>query len=467
MTKLTIWGGAGEHGRSSYLLNGKRFRLLLDCGVKRGGAGEYPLIELDEVRRLDVVLLSHAHEDHSVGLPLLYAQGYCGEVWTTRETRAQLDTYFRSWRSSVTREGHQLPYMEADEQAIRYRYLEEEGESLTWFEVIPEVWVMWGRSGHLVGSVWLLIVAEGSCVFYSGDYTAESRLLGVDCPAEALAAAGGIPHLQQGRELRSHDHPLDLAIIDAAYGMDQDTQADKLEHLEQAIRKTIARGGKVLLPVPASGRGQEMILWACKRFPDLPMAVEPRLIEGLRQLTSSPFWLRGGNKKLDQSAMDIITQFLDSHSCAIPQSDTEREQLLAEVGPSLWFVPDGMMQSALSRWYYARWADYSTHSVLITGHVSAGTFGYRLLHEPGRHGLCEVRKLRYKVHQGRKDVQQMLKRLPVRHAVLVHAEKTETVRLLEALNQNGELHHSCTLHSMTPGEQLDVEERERRYKSEM
>lgn len=244
MTKLTIWGGAGEHGRSAYLLSGRGYRLLLDCGVKKGGAGQYPLIEPGQAAMLDMVLLSHAHEDHSVALPLLYAQGYKGEVWTTRETRAQLDAYFRSWRSNINREGHELPYTEADEQAIRYRYLEEEGNCLSWFRLIPGVQVMWGRSGHLAGSVWFLIAAEGRSIFYSGDYTAESLLLAADSPAEAIQAAGGIPDADQRLRVWSCGQRLDLAVGDAAYGMDEESQSDKLRQLEQAIRRTAARGAR-------------------------------------------------------------------------------------------------------------------------------------------------------------------------------------------------------------------------------
>lgn len=43
MTKLTIWGGAGEHGRSAYLLSGGGYRLLLDCGVKKAEPDNIPL----------------------------------------------------------------------------------------------------------------------------------------------------------------------------------------------------------------------------------------------------------------------------------------------------------------------------------------------------------------------------------------------------------------------------------------
>ncbi|VTR36305.1 Ribonuclease TTHA0252 [Actinobacillus pleuropneumoniae] len=73
-----MWGGAGEHGRSAYLLSGSQVHLLLDCGVKKEGAGDYPLIQQEQVPKLDAVFLSHAHEDHSVAIPLLYRLGYEG-----------------------------------------------------------------------------------------------------------------------------------------------------------------------------------------------------------------------------------------------------------------------------------------------------------------------------------------------------------------------------------------------------
>lgn len=116
---------------------------------EKEGAGEYPLIELEIVKKLDVVLLSHAHEDHSVAIPLLYRLGYQGEVWTTRETREQLDTYFRAWRRNMERAGHALPYEEGDEQLIRYRFLEDEAEGGTWFELSLASW----RSGGAVDTL--------------------------------------------------------------------------------------------------------------------------------------------------------------------------------------------------------------------------------------------------------------------------------------------------------------------------
>lgn len=143
-------GRGREHGRSAYLLSGSKFRLLLDCGVKKEGSGQYPLIDPEIVPQLDAVLLSHAHEDHSVAIPLLYKMGYQGEVWTTRETKEQLGTYFRAWRSNMERAGYVIPYDTTDEQRIRYRFLENEADRGHWFEIIPGVAAVWGVAG-----IWL------------------------------------------------------------------------------------------------------------------------------------------------------------------------------------------------------------------------------------------------------------------------------------------------------------------------
>ncbi|WP_340015324.1 MBL fold metallo-hydrolase [Paenibacillus sp. FSL K6-1318] len=529
MIKLNVWGGAGEHGRSAYLLSGSNVRLLLDCGVKKEGTGEYPLIDPKIVPQLDAVLLSHAHEDHSVAIPLLYKMGYQGEVWTTRETRAQLRTYFANWRRFVERISEELPYDEADEQAIRYRYLEDEVVSQTWFEPIPEVKVMWGRSGHLAGSVWFGVEMEGTRIFYSGDYTSESLLLQEDCPAEAFLqastlhenpvfdassserwgaeeliamnsgqkAGGCIASQDQtfvtseasSRTLVSKVIPMkqgnftsseadgvgraniasgadsaaipsvgliDLAIVDAAYGTDQDTQADKLEQLERFIRQTIARGGKVLLPMPVVGRGQEIILWAQQQFPAVPIVVEQGLVDGMKQLMHVPYWLREkGEHVIGSSLKDEIDGFLTGRGWDLPTTTQEREQLLEQHAASLWFIPDGMMQSSLARWYYSQLSDSEENLILLTGHVAHDTFADKLLRVPDKYGVCEVQKIRYKVHQGWKDVERMLHQIPASHTVLVHADRAETDRLKEGLLRNSPS-PGTVIHSLSAGDELYV-----------
>ena len=542
MIKLNVWGGAGEHGRSAYLLSGSKFRLLLDCGVKKEGTGQYPLIDPEIVPQLDAVLLSHAHEDHSVAIPLLYKMGYQGEVWTTRETMEQLGTYFWAWRSNMERAGYVIPYDKTDEQRIRYRFLENEAERGHWFEIIPGVAAVWGRSGHLAGSVWFGLEMEGKRILYSGDYTSESMFLQDDDVADGFRWAdlnrhsrvGVVPapvqslqdmsnfnapnvkmdanseqvsemvlgqamgqilvdqsayaqtlaatestgsetalnssallhsnilpeqmHRRESIEARasmsdSSQVKLDLAIVDAAYGTDQDTQVDKLQQLESAISSTLARGGKVLLPMPAVGRGQEIILWAQQCFQDIPMIVEQKLVDGMTQLHRVPYWLRTEERIGEVSPADSIDHFLSGEGWAKTSTEEERLQLLEQHHVSLWFVPDGMMQSSLARWYYEKWASDEKNLILLTGHVAAGTFADELLRHPEEYGKCEVRKLRYKVHQGWRDVEQMLGRISARHTVLVHTDLAETERLRQGLLDEGSS-AEADIHALSPGDEL-------------
>ncbi|WKL04737.1 hypothetical protein Q0F98_18745 [Paenibacillus amylolyticus] len=241
-----------------------------------------------------------------------------------------------------------------------------------------------------------------------------------------------------------------------AYGTDQDTQADKLEQLERAIRQTIAQGGKVLLPMPVVGRGQEIILWAQQQFPAIPIVVEQGLVDGMKQLMHVPYWLREKGEHVNGSSLkDKIDGFLTGRGWDLPTTTQEREQLLEHHAASLWFIPDGMMQSSLARWYYSQLSDREENLILLTGHVAHGTFGDKLLQVPDKYGVCEVRKIRYKVHQGWKDVERMLHLIPAKHTVLVHADRAETDRLKEGLLRNSPS-PGTVIHSLSAGDELYV-----------
>ncbi|WP_025683188.1 MBL fold metallo-hydrolase [Paenibacillus maysiensis] len=452
MTKLRIWGGAGEHGRSCYVLEGKQHRIMLDCGVKKEGTGQYPVFPPQEAERLTAVLLSHAHEDHSMALPLLYKYGYRGEVWTTKATAEQLGSYFRSWHTYVESRGGKLPYDERDIESIAYRYLEDEAPSGVWQEACPGVQIMWGRSGHLAGAVWYMVDMEGKRLFFSGDYSRESELLAADAPEPNLA---------------------DISIMDNAYGMDIDPQPVKLERLRAGMGQILSSGGHVLLPVPAFGRGQELIVWASEQFPEQAMIVEPDIWQGLQRLSRLKEWLR-------PEVPARIERVLHSGRIFVPRDAAERVRLLEQNAAAMIVTGDGMMDSPQARWYYQYLSDHplsagdgegsgkSNHNgVILTGHASSGSFGKHLLdctnqktgQKTDRNDRCIVQHLIYKVHQGISDVRLMLKELPGKQVVLVHAPKPQTDLVRDELIREGWTEHESSvkvIHSLEPGAMLNV-----------
>ncbi|MGG4221534.1 MBL fold metallo-hydrolase [Paenibacillus jamilae] len=459
MTKLRIWGGAGEHGRSCYVFEGKQHRIMLDCGVKKEGTGQYPVFPPQKAKELTTVLLSHAHEDHSMGLPLLYKYGYRGEVWTTKATAEQLGSYFRSWHTYVESRGGELPYGEEDIQSITYRYLEDEVPSGVWHEACPGVRIMWGRSGHLAGAVWYIIEMEGKRLFFSGDYSRESELLAADAPG--LCIGEGIDALP---ECKPKSSLVDISIMDNAYGMDIDPQPVKLERLRVEMEQTLLSGGHVLLPVPAFGRGQELIVWVSEQFPEQAIIVEPDLWHGLKQLIEWKEWLR-----LEAPAR--ILHVLNSSRVFVPRDVAERISLLERNRATIIVTRDGMMDSPQARWYYQYLSDTRNmmnamdrrvnmkNSVMLTGHASNGSFGKQLLERADSNDICIARHLIYKVHQGLLDVRRMLKEMPSKQVVLVHAPKLQTDLVRDELIKEGNNRHggpAREVHSLEPGTMIEV-----------
>jgi len=434
MTRLQVWGGAGEHGRSCYVITGTNQSLMLDCGVKKSLDDSYPLIEKEQIPGLNAVLLSHAHEDHSMSIPLLYRYGYTGDIWTTRETAGQLERYFFSWRKYAASRGQKLPYDEEHIVSIRYRYLEDYGAPGQWIQLKDNLQVLWGRSGHLLGSVWFQVAIEGNSLFFSGDYSRESLLLEADIPAPLAS----MPNTQIMDKL-------DLSLLDNAYGMDCESQQVKLEQLQAATEAILNRGGHVLLPVPMLGRSQDLLIWAAELWPQHTIIAEKEIWLGLQELSQSTKWLT-------TDAEARIQRVVQGNHVVVPSDDQERNLYLDGTRPCIVITNDGMMDSERARWYYERLSKEERNGIILSGHLAKESFASRLLEKstqssPG----CTVQHIRYKVHQGLQDVRNMLREVPSRHTVLVHAPKAETDQVVETLSHEGK----SGLYSLMPGAVLD------------
>lgn len=406
--EVDVWGGAGEHGRSCYRLQAGPISVLLDCGGKKENGGLYPRLVPKRVRELNTVFLSHVHEDHMAALPLLLRHGYAGEVWLTRETYRQLPAYARSWKAYVQAQGRQLPYDSGDWEKLRYRFIDVEAPSGQWLTIQPGLRFCWGPSGHLPGSVWLLLDLNGELVFYSGDYSTESAMLQASMPH---------PSLLEGRDIG-------LAIVDAAYGDAPQTQEQNLGELAERLKQVRLRGGHALLPVPASGRGLDLVVELSERLPDFPIAAEAALVNEWRR------WVEPGAGRLwlRHDAVERLSRSLDN---LIVVASPEQRLELIEGEARIILSPDGMMLAEPARTYGAMLRDDPRNAVLFTGHLSADAAIKSA-------AACELSYCRYKVHQGLPDVMTMLRELRPARVLLVHAGVEATRRLDGQLEKSGQ-----------------------------
>jgi len=197
--RLNAVSGLGPKEPAVFVIETDAWRLLLDCG-----AGPEPgrLPDLEAIGRIDAVILSHGHNDHTGALRLRERIGM-PPVYATEPVAARLPGGVMAQRIPSRGRAHVLG-----------------------------VEIQTGIDGHAPGGVWLrLAVGEG--LLYMGDHSVESALYGFDPPPSTVTM-----------------------ILDASYGLTEETQ-DR----QRGVLADLARQGPVLLPVPADGRGPEIAVF--------------------------------------------------------------------------------------------------------------------------------------------------------------------------------------------------------------
>lgn len=291
--KIKFYGAAGSVTGSCHIfkVNGKN--ILLDCGLYQGKDSsenensKFPFNAKD----IDYVILSHAHIDHSGRIPLLYKEGFKGQVLTTKATMdlcsamlpdsGHIQEMECEWDNKKrARQG--LPLIEpiyTAQIAELSMYLFSGYEYDEMIEVFKGLKIRFKNSGHLLGSAFVeLFIKEDNQdeikIVYSGDF--------------------GNTNLPIIKDPETIDYA-DYLILESTYGnREHEKFIDSLEILANIIKDTFRRGGNVIIPSFAVGRTQEIIyklkeevlqgrLKDIKVFIDSPLAIEStRIFEKYR-----------------------------------------------------------------------------------------------------------------------------------------------------------------------------------------
>lgn len=269
---LTFLGATQTVTGSRYLLACGGRQLLIDCGLFQG----YKYLRLKnwkplpvDVDRLDAILLTHAHLDHSGFLPALWRDGYRGPVYATAATadlcrillpdsgHLQEEQAQYANRHRFSRHSPALPlYTQADAEASLDLFRPVDFDSpLT---LAPGISCRFSRAGHLLGAASVRIEHEGRSVLFSGD---------LGRPNDPLMPAAAAPPAA------------DCVLIESTYGDRLHAPVDPQAQLRDAIRRTCDRQGVILIPTFAVGRAQLMMLLiarlkAAGEIPDLPVYLD-------------------------------------------------------------------------------------------------------------------------------------------------------------------------------------------------
>jgi predicted metal-dependent RNase len=261
-------GGVKQVGRSCFVVVTPESKIMLDCGINPGenqSYNAYPRIDWFNFNlgELDAVVISHAHIDHQGFLPALYKFGYKGPVYCTEPTLPLMTLLQMDSVKLSKNNGNYLPYELRDVNEIIKHCIPIPYGKPT--DISPDITITLNNAGHIMGSATVHINISGTHnILYTGDYKyAKTQLLD--------GAISNYPRVE-------------TIITESTYGSSTDIMPDQFtvyNTFTESINRTLKQGGKVLIPVPAVGRAQEIMLVLDKEMREGRLIESPIFIEGM------------------------------------------------------------------------------------------------------------------------------------------------------------------------------------------
>lgn len=417
--RITPLGGAQEVGRSAFLLQTRESSVLLDCGTNPGSSRPFeafprfdiPTFELDS---LDAVVISHAHLDHCGLAPFLYKYGYDGPVYCSAPTSnlmtlLQLDYLDVAGKQGVTPHYDQKDVRECvlHTNPLRYGVVT---------DIAPDIRLTLHNAGHILGSSMVhLHVGEGlHNIVYTGDYKYGRTML-------LEAATTEFPRAE-------------TVITESTYGGPDDLMPSRVEveeRMTSIVNETLERKGKVLIPVPAVGRAQEIMLVLdgyMRRglMKEAPVFIEGMISEATAIHTAFPEYL---GREVRQSILHDGVNPFESDYFTIVEHPNIRPEII-EGEPCIIMATSGMLEGGPIIEYFKNLADDERNTVIFVSYQIEGTLGRRV-----QKGLNEVTMVN---NDGRMDVTRVRLHVDSMEGFSGHSDRRQIINYITHLKPKPE-----------------------------
>jgi len=362
--QLTFLGATGTVTGSKYLLQHDSATLLVDCGLFQG----YKDLRLRNwaplpvaASAVDAVVLTHAHLDHSGYVPLLVRNGFRGKVYCSQATfdlcrimlldsgHLQEEEAQYLNRHKLSKHDPALPLYTRDDAARSLKQFQPVACGDSW-QPAAGLRASLSPSGHMLGSSFVRIEGGGKSIVFSGD---------IGRPVD--------PILQPPVQVREAD----WLVVESTYGDRLHEHADVMKQLADAINRTAARGGVVVIPAFAVGRAQTLLYYihqlkAARAIHDLPVYLNsPMAASATEVYLRHAADLRIGREEFEAAMRGV----------QVVETPEESQRLNAQQGPMVIVAASGMATGGRVVHHLRAFAPHARNMILFAGFQAGGTRG--------------------------------------------------------------------------------------------
>lgn len=423
MPRLRFHGAAGEVTGSMHMIEFDGKLVALDCGLHQGRRSESE----DKNREwpckpgeIDAVVLSHAHIDHCGRLPRLVKDGFDGPIFSTPATRdlcaimlpdsahiQEEDVYYVNKRRKKKGLDPIEPLYGYDE-ALAAIEMFQTVSFKRWFQVVPGLLAQYQDAGHMLGSGGVTLAFadrhhDGAPnLYFTGDIGRPDK-----------------PILRDPRAIP----PCDVLICESTYGDRVNERVfDAKAQLVDIVKRTYARGGKVIIPAFSVGRTQTIVYFMHEQmvagelprqkiYVDSPLAVN----------ATEVFKMHPECYDAEARAFYKVTGDILGHKCVTYIRDVEESKALhREKGPFTIISASGMVEAGRIRHHIKNNIGSEKNTILFSGYQASHTLGRKILD-----GAKEIR-LFHEDYPVRAEIAQL-------HGFSGHADQNDLLNMLTPL----------------------------------
>jgi len=437
--RLTVLGSGRQVGRSCFLLHTPNSKVLLDCGINPAiaeGPERFPYLDIPEIgdiNTIDAIILTHAHTDHSGLCPFLYKMGYRGPVYLTTPSRDIAALLALDYIGVAYKKAESPLYKAEDiKEMVRHSICLNYGEVT---DITSDIRITFYNAGHVLGAAQVHInIGNGLHNFvYSGDTKyAKTRLL--------ESAENRFPRIE-------------TLQLEATYGGKDNLlpprRETELQFIELA-KKTIERGGKILVPELGLGHAQETMLRVEEavrtgELPKVPVYVDGMIWDINAIHTAYPDFLSSNvRSQIFQDSNPFLSDIFRRVGSPI-----ERKEVL-EGSPCIIISTSGMLVGGASVEYFRYLADNPKNLLVFGCFQGVGSLGRQVQEGKkevslGKDYNNEIIQVKLQVetlnglssHSGRNELMQYVNRMNPRPKKIIinHGELSRCIDLASSLHR--------------------------------